>query len=531
MTGGQPARAVPEHVDDGSRVPYRRWRRWQRSLRRRAALTRLVESGGDPHDRIYLAYGVVLLALVYGPILWSALAQASAAALPALAGPSGAGAGIVAAVVLFALGLACAAGLVAARAGGPLWVSPPEAAFVLSGQFRARAVLWRRGTALIVGAAVLGAFAATAVAHGAGAAPQAVAAGGAGAVLLAQVPIAVGAAAQGPRWRWAARGVTSAFLLLGAGAALVAAGGTVPAAGWSVVRPVAVLVVVLALWCVWLVVRALPEHVDVDVAAAGHRRTSAAGRGLAGGDAGGVADVLGPQTFAGRRATLPGVVLARLPVVARDLLGLRRRPIALAGSVVAGVLGALLTVAAAVVVEGGALAAVVGALVLYPASASWCAGLRAMAAQPEPGALLPGSVRRVIGAHAAVPVAVAAVVAGLAALVAGTLGAAPVAASGLVAAVLAVVLATRLWVAGATAAPPGMFTPMMTPAGDASMLVLGAWYLRGWLVVGTTAWLVQRSVAAGGTGLAVEDLVAPCVVAAATAAMLAWAALRRFARA
>ncbi|HWV76207.1 MAG TPA: hypothetical protein VN027_02730, partial [Isoptericola sp.] len=63
--------------------------------------------------------------------------------------------------------------------------------------------------------------------------------------------------------------------------------------------------------------------------------------------------------------------------------------------------------------------------------------------------------------------------------------------------------------------------PMMTPNGDMSMLVLGAWYLRGWLVVGGAAWLLQRA----GPG-------APAVVLLlALAAALVAAGVRRFARA
>ena len=88
--------SVTTHVDDGARVPYRRWRRWVASLRRRALVLRAAESGGDPHDRVYLGYGVVLLALVYGPILWSALAQAAAAA-PLPDADAGRAAGLVAA--------------------------------------------------------------------------------------------------------------------------------------------------------------------------------------------------------------------------------------------------------------------------------------------------------------------------------------------------------------------------------------------------------------------------------------------------
>lgn len=447
-------------TDDGARVPYRRWRRWVRSLRRRAVLARAAESGADPHDRVYLVYGVVLLGLVYGPMGWSAVAGAGTL----LAGlPASRHAAALLVVAVLGTAAACAGGLVAARAGGPVWVSPPEATFVLAGQFRAREVLWRRAVALAAGVAVVGAFVVTAVAHGAGAPPGQVAAWGAGAALLAQVPLAVGVAAQTARGRF-----------------------------------------------------------DVDAAAAGFRRTATAGVGLLGGDSGAVADVFGPQAHAGRRATLPRALLRRAPVVARDLLGLRRRPAAAAWSVAAGVLGAALVALGA---GAGPLATVAGACLLYGAAATWCTGLRAMAAQPEPGALLPGTVPRVLAAHAVVPGLMALAVTALVTVATAVLGPSAWSGAAPVAAVLVVVLAARLWVAGATAAPPGLFTPMMTPHGDASMLVLGAWYVRGWLVVTGAAWLVHR---VGGDGAASPAVV---VVALLVAAWLVSAGVRRFVRA
>ncbi|WP_460624724.1 hypothetical protein, partial [Isoptericola nanjingensis] len=156
--------SVTAHVDDGARVPYPRWRRWVASLRRRTLVVRAAESGGDPHDRVYLGYGVVLLALVYGPILWSALVQA-AAAVPAPDAADGRAALLVAGSAL-ALGVAGLAGLAASRAGGPLWTSRAETTFALSGQFRPRDVLRRRALLLTFGAAAVGAFAEAAAAAG-----------------------------------------------------------------------------------------------------------------------------------------------------------------------------------------------------------------------------------------------------------------------------------------------------------------------------------------------------------------------------
>ncbi|MEN5075330.1 hypothetical protein ABE437_16050, partial [Isoptericola cucumis] len=378
------------------------------------------------------------------------------------------------------------------------------------------------------------------------------------AALLAQVPLAVGVGAQAPRWRRAATVVTAVLLAVGGVAALAALlapdvqpaigvaclapdGGGVPCpvdVGLVAGEPGAGLVVgaaLVGLAAVGLVLRALPPQVDVDAAASGHRSTLAAGRGLVGGESGAVADVLGPVTYGGRRAGLPRAVLHRAPVVARDLLGLRRRSGALAGSLVVGVVGSILVLLGAGAAPEGAAAAgaspvavVVGAALLYAASATWCGGLRSLAAQTEPGALLPGGPGRQVAAHAVVPVLVgilaAALGGGVTAAWAAAAGA-PVSAAGaaalLLVLVVALVLAARVWVAGATTAPPGVFTPMMPPAGDASMLVLGAWYLRGWLVVIGTAWLLHRATP-GGEVVAVVGV-------AALAAWLVSSGVRRLA--
>ncbi|HWV79537.1 MAG TPA: DUF6297 family protein, partial [Isoptericola sp.] len=488
--------SVAVHVDDGSRVPYPRWRRWVASLRRRTLVVRAAETGGDPHDRVYLGYGVVLLALVYGPILWSALAEA-AAAVPLPDAAPGRATTVVAGTVL-ALGAACLAALAAARAGGPLWTTRAEAAFALSGQFRPREVLRRRALLLLLGAAAVGAFLATAVAAGiaggaAAGTPGPLVVAAAVAALLAQVPSAVGAAAQAPGRRRAAVAVAVVLTGLGLVAALGAATSTTlpalapapPPEARAAVVAGAVLVGAVGLASSWLVARVLPDELDVDAAAAGQSRTVTAGRGLVGGDSGATADVLGPRAYRGRRARLPRRLLRVAPLVARDLLGLRRRPAAAVASLGAGIVGALLVRCGA---EGGpAVVTVAGALALYAAARTWSDGLHAFAAQPQPGALLPGSSARTVAGHAVVPAALS--------LVAVAAGAAGARTGGVVAVLLvvALVLGARVWVAGATAAPPGLFTPMMTPNGDMSMLVLGAWYLRGWLVVGGAAWLLQRA--------------------------------------
>lgn len=532
-------------------MPYARWRRWVGALRRRAALVRAAEEGRDRGERVYLAYGVVLLALMYGPMLWVALSRAGA--------PLGTGAVVVAGddvvaaardgllvVGLLALGAASVLGVLAARAGGPLWTSPHEVAFALSGQFPARAVLRRRGVLLVTGAAALGAFAGSALAAGALGAGQAtlsaadVAAWGACAALGAQVPLAVGVAAQSPRTRVAA-GVAAGALLT-AGALVVAgwltAGRAGPTTGLVCVGgehgvaacpvgagpgtavPVALLAVAAA--CVALVLHVLPGRVDLDAAAAAQRRTTVTAQALGAGDASGMRGVLGPGRLARRRATFAGAVLRRRPLAARDLLGLSRRPGPLLASLAGGVLGGLLVALQSSGSDVAGLAGVTGAALLYAASAVWAGGLRDLAVQPVPGGLLPGSPARLVAGHAVVPAAVGAVVAAAAVALGLGTGLVTVPAAGQAAVVVGtlvtVALGARAWVAGVTTAPVELFTPVAGPTGDLSVLVVAAWYVRGWLVVVGAAWVLLRA----GSVAALPLLL--------LAAMLVRAAVRRVER-
>lgn len=543
--------AAAERADDVALVmPYARWRRWVRALRARAALVRAAEEGRDRGDRVYLAYGVVLLGLMYGPMLWIVLAQAGA--------PLGAGdlvvtgADVVAggrdgllAVGLASLGAASVLGVLAARAGGPLWTTPHEVAFAMSGQFPARAVLLRRGALLVAGAAGLGAFVGSALAAGAldadaaGGTAADVAAWGVVAALAAQVALAVGVAAQGTRTRAAARVVAAALLAVGAlavagwltveragqGSGVTCVGGddVAPAlcpvtAGPGTAVLVALLVVAAA--CVVLVLRVLPDRVDLDATAAAHRRTTLTTQALTAGDASGVRGVLGPERLARRGATFPAAVLRRAPLAARDLLGLTRRPVPLLASVASGVVGGLLV---AVGVSGtvvAGVATVAGAALLYAASAVWAGGLRDLAVQPVPGGLLPGSLARVVAGHAVVPAAVGTVVVAAVAAVAlgtGLVATGPGAGRAVVglAVLVTVALGARAWVAGDTTAPVELFTPVAGPTGDMSLLVVAAWYVRGWLLVVGAAWVLLRF----GTGA-----VLPLVL---LAGLLVRAAVRR----
>jgi hypothetical protein len=132
---------------------------------------------------------------------------------------------------------------------------------------------------------------------------------------------------------------------------------------------------------------------------------------------------------------------------------------------------------------------VLGALLLYGASGTWAGGLRAFGAQPVPGGLLPGGARTVLAQHAAVPAAVAVAATALAAAALAARGDLAAGAAPAAGAWLLLVLATRAWVAGGTLVPASLFTPVSTPMGDASVLVVASWYVRGWLLLGAAAWV------------------------------------------
>ncbi|WP_402376038.1 hypothetical protein [Isoptericola rhizosphaerae] len=555
-----------------ARVLYTPWRRWLGRLRRRSALARAAASGADPGDRVYLVYGVVLLALVYGPMLWAAL---SVVGVPL--GGAGGGEGAVAAERwssssfdgLVVVGL-CVGGVLAllavnaARAGGPLWTSPSEATFVLAGQFPPVAVLWRRVVLLAVGAAVVAAFGGSALAAGAlglaggagvvpadGVGPADVAGWALLAGFAVQVPLMLGVAAQAPRWRTAARRTAGVLLGLGVLAPVLevvapqvrtavgqvcadpAATGvacslaTVPGPGLLGVAGVA------ALLAVWLTVRVLPTEMDVDATAAAQRNTVATSQALIGGEAGGLTDLLGPVRLHGRRRTLWPPLLYRAPVVARDLLGLRRRAWTVLGSLVAGTGGTLLVLVSIPSPEGpgSAFGVVLGAAVLYAATSSWASGLRDMASQARPGGLLPGGVGRLVAAHLVVPTALGVVAVGAGLALAVPVGLAGLPDDGATAVVVAVttgvlVLAVRCWVAGATTVPTELFTPVSVPGGgDASTLIVAAWFVRGWLMVVALAWSAYRG-AGAGTGA----LLAVAVVIVLSAAWFVRSTVRRLAR-
>lgn len=523
------------------RVAYPPWRRWMSRVRRRSALARAAAEGGDAGDRVYLVYGVFLLALVYGPILWSALART---ALPlgtreTVAAVGRWSSGAFDALVVAGLclgGLACLLAVAAARAGGPLWTSPPEATFVLAGQFPPAAVLRRRAVLLVLGTATVGGFVASALAAGAlgvvrGAEPVhgATALDVVGWVLVAalavQVPLMLGVAAQGPRWR--PRALQAAGVLVGIGvlapvlevvsprlrtavgsACVDADGGTACSLATGPGAVLLGIAAVAAVVSVWLVLRVLPAEIDLDATAAAQRNTVATSQALAGGEAGGLADLLGPQRLRARRRTLWAPLLRRAPLVARDLLGARRRPGPVLGAVLAGAGGTLLVVLG--LPSGGpgsSFAVVLGTVVLYAASAAWAGGLRDMATQPRPGGLLPGGVGHVVVGHLVVPVLLGAVSVaaglGLAAL-GGVAGLPGDGAAALVAAGSAgvVALGVRCWVAGATTVPAELFTPVSAPGGgDASTLLVTAWFVRGWLTVAAFAWAVHAAAGAGTGGL------------------------------
>ncbi|ANC30876.1 hypothetical protein [Isoptericola dokdonensis] len=499
---------VPGGLDPQRLVPYGRWRRWVRALRARGARR---QGDGGHGERLSLLYGLVLVALMYVPMGWVAIEQAGTSlgrAAGTVGGGSGTDALMVAGVALVAV--AGLGALALPRAGLPLWVSAPDARYALVGVWRPRTVLWRRGALVLALAAVLGTVVGSALAS---ALVRPASAGeligwAACAAGIALAPVAIGVAAQCPRWRAVAVPVAVSVVVVAAVVAVVGPGLTVDAApavaelcvdpagcagpgvATSSAGPPAVVVgwsVAVAAVAAWLVLGVLPAAVDPDATAAAGAIARTTGVGLAAGDASGLRPATSPARR--HRAELSARLLRVSPVVARDVLGLRRRPVGLAGSVLVGVLGA----AAVAVADAAALVAVVGALAFYAASATWTRGLEAMASQPVPGGLLPQGPGRQVAGHAAVPVVVGIVVAAAGVVLAAPAGVAGPGAGPAVGAVVVAVLGARVGVAGATTVPPGLFTPTVGPTGDLSALVVAAWYLRGWLVVGAVAWSTTRS--------------------------------------
>ena len=488
-------------------MPYGPWRRWVRALRAHHRRRR-----SDDGERTYLAYGFTLLALTYGPILWTTLAQAGLP-LGDSAGWSVRGMLVVTGIVVVAA--AGLGGVLLARLGAPLWVTRTDAAYVLSGVWDPRAVLWRRVLVLVAVAGVLAALVGSALAFGAldaagtPAGAGALTAWGACAAGVAMLPLTLAVAAQCPRWRTTAR--VAAVLVAAVGALVAVQGADFPVAPAGPPAAVVGWAAGLAVVCGWLLLAVLPRDLDADLTAEAWSRTVATGEALGAGDATGVRTVAGPARLTGRQRTFPRSLLPSVPLVARDVLALSRRPAALLGSLLTGAVGVVLLAVAAGGGPGAALAAVGGGVVLYAAAATWTGGLRDLAEQAEPGGFLPGGPARAVRGHLPVPVALAAVTGALGLLVAAVLAGVDGSSVVLVGTGLVVALGARVWVAGATQAPPEVFTPVAGPTGDLSTVMVIAWFLRAWLVVIGSAWVVAR------LGLAWVPLVVVVVVALAAA--------------
>ncbi|PZR53755.1 hypothetical protein DNL40_06425 [Xylanimonas oleitrophica] len=381
-----------------------------------------------------------------------------------------------------------------------------EAVHTLGGQFRPGVVLRGRALALLGGTVTVGALVTAAAAAGGGSAREVVlwaAAGG----LTAPAALAVGAAAQVAVWRREATVLASVLLAVGVAAATaprpvpliacarVATGEPVPCSDPGPGVAGLVLAAVTAAVSCWVVLRTVPARLDVDDVAARGARFRAAGEGLGTGDALAVSRAVGVRPRGPRRvwdAGRPLALLTRAPVLARDLLGLRRRPWTTATATAAGITGSFLLLA---VPETAGT--VVGAVLLYVAVCGVAGGLAAFSRQPVPGGLFPGSAARVHGAHLLAPALVAAlaIVTGavLAAVATVLRDPAPRADATLVVALAALTVTVRAWVLSSTVVPAALFTPVASPLGDLSVVTVLAYHLRGWLVVSGAAWLAATA--------------------------------------
>jgi hypothetical protein len=438
--------------------PRRRLRRLRRELRG----FRVEDTAGDLTYTIYL---VVLTTLMYGPMLAQAL-RAGGATMPDAALPS------VVTVAVVVGGLAVLA-LGFGRKVGPLRTTAAEVEHFLRGQVPPHLVLRRRA---------LGAAAAVGLA-------------------LAAVTAGLGYGAD--------LGLSRTARLAGlAGVGGLAVGGLwvrVQAAGTRTRRPsgAAPRASAARIGDVTLLRRAL-DRLDPDVLLASLERWRSAGRSFMAGDARGAALRVGEAPAALRHRRLRTSTRLPLLVLARDWLGAQRALGRFVRSLVGAVAAATLLVLGA---GPGSIGAAAAALVLFGATASWVEGLAAHADHAASG-VVPGTPGRLFTLHLIFPSLVATgvlaiggalawalgvlgVLAGDAAVlgdgVGGTAalgGAAPVG-DRLAYAVAVIFLAVtaRAWVASQSVMPPSVLTPVVTPVGDLSPVVMGAWYVRGWLVV------------------------------------------------
>lgn len=449
--------------------PRRHLRRMRRDLRG----FRVEDTTGDLTYTIYL---VVLTTLMYGPMLAQAL-RAGGQTMPDAARPS------VTTVTLVVGGLAVLA-LAFGRKVGPLRTTAAEVEHFLRGQVPPHLVLRRRalGAAVAVGLALAAVTAGLGYGADLGVArtAQLAALAGAGGLLVGGLWVRVQAA--GTRGRPRA-GAGAGVPAPASPAAVVAAG---PRASAASLRDVAFL-------------RRALDRLDPDGLLATLERWRSAGRSFMAGDARGAALRVGDAPAALRHRRLRTSTRLPLLILARDWLGAQRAR----GRFVRSLVGAVAATAVLVLGAGpGSISAAAAALVLFGATASWVEGLAAHADHAASG-VVPGAPGRLFTLHLIFPALVAAsvlaaggalawvltalgVLAGDAAVLgdAAALDAVPVG-ERLAYAVAVVFLAVtvRAWVTSQSVMPPSVLTPVVTPVGDLSPVVMGSWYVRGWLVV------------------------------------------------
>ena len=536
------AQVTAATAPDGS-AAYRAWRR--RLTAQRAAVRR----GG------YVGYATLLAVLMYGSMLWSLLTsafpaggQAPPGAHPVL--PSGSGVSPLA-LGLLATGLLALGAVAAARFGLPLTVSRPAATFELSGQFSPAVVFRRRALLTLAGAVLIGGSLGLAV--GLGMARGAVAPGfgrlfgfAAFGMMTAVGAVTLGAIAQvGERWRTVAGLIAGAvtslgvFLSLGGLSSASSIGGIVGRilATWGISEADVIdqlsfigsvgsrnvigsltsgdlffgtmLVATLGL-ATWLMLVVVPGRIDPDKVAAQGTKSLGVAWGLSLGESQALS-WLAASRFSGSRtlisdSQLLAAINRRSPIIARDLAGLRRRPLITATALVAVLAGAVLILTTPSLANIGGIigivgianpattgatvptiasgAAIIGALLVYAATGGLARGLTAFAQQPNPGGLLPGSPHSVMAQHLVIPLIVILLTL-LTAAFALFLADATVPTHTLLtaAAVSALALGIRSWVSSHPNMPTWLRTPIPTPLGDLALANTAIWLLRGWLGV------------------------------------------------
>ena len=184
-----------------------------------------------------------------------------------------------------------------------------------------------------------------------------------------------------------------------------------------------------------------------------------------------------------RRARLARVRAVRDPILARDLLGAARRWPRTVAALAAATGGCVLVCGA-----WSTPWSITGAVLASFGASMAASGLRAHAEHLAKPHLLDPPTAHAAWRHAALPAAVLAAALALTAPAAAILGALSLGGWLTALAVAAMAVALQITTAYRFRAPEALQAPVTTPAGDMSLLVIGAWWVRTYLFLAGVVW-------------------------------------------